>query len=65
MWWTPPGRPSPRSTAARRAYNIVDDDPATVAEWLPLLAEVLGGKPPRRVPAFVARLAAGLTRCVR
>jgi 2-alkyl-3-oxoalkanoate reductase len=41
------------------AYNIVDDDPAPVAEWLPLLADVLGAKPPRRVPAFVARLAAG------
>jgi 2-alkyl-3-oxoalkanoate reductase len=41
------------------AYNIVDDDPAAVSEWLPALAQTLGAKPPRRVPAFVARLAAG------
>jgi nucleoside-diphosphate-sugar epimerase len=40
-------------------YNIVDDDPAPVSEWLPGLASVVGAKPPRRVPAFIARLAAG------
>ncbi len=40
-------------------YNIVDDDPAAVSDWLPALARVLGAKPPRRVPAFLARLAAG------
>jgi nucleoside-diphosphate-sugar epimerase len=40
-------------------YNIVDDDPAPVREWLPVLASVLDAKPPRRVPRWVARLAAG------
>lgn len=40
-------------------YNVVDDDPAPVAEWLPYLAEVLGAKPPLRVPAWVGRLLAG------
>jgi 2-alkyl-3-oxoalkanoate reductase len=40
-------------------YNIVDDDPAPVSEWLPGLASALGAKPPRRVPAFLARLAVG------
>jgi nucleoside-diphosphate-sugar epimerase len=40
-------------------YNVVDDEPAPVAEWLPYLAGVVGAKPPRRVPAALARLAAG------
>jgi 2-alkyl-3-oxoalkanoate reductase len=40
-------------------YNIVDDDPAPVREWLPVLAEALGAKPPRRVPRWLARLFAG------
>ena len=40
-------------------YNIVDDDPASVSEWLPALAEALGAKRPWRVPAALARLAAG------
>jgi nucleoside-diphosphate-sugar epimerase len=40
-------------------YNVVDDDPAPVAQWLPYLAEVLGAKPPRRVPAWLGRLLAG------
>jgi nucleoside-diphosphate-sugar epimerase len=40
-------------------YNVVDDDPAPVREWLPVLADVLGAKPPRRVPRWVARLFAG------
>jgi 2-alkyl-3-oxoalkanoate reductase len=40
-------------------YNIVDDEPAPAREWLPVLAEVLGAKPPRRVPRWVARLLAG------
>lgn len=39
----------------RGIYNIVDDDPAPVAEWLPYLAEVVGAKPPRRVPVWLAR----------
>jgi nucleoside-diphosphate-sugar epimerase len=43
----------------RGAYNVVDDDPATVAEWLPSMAQELGAKRPRRVPRFVGRLFAG------
>jgi 2-alkyl-3-oxoalkanoate reductase len=40
-------------------YNIVDDEPAPVREWLPVLADVLGAKPPRHVPVWLARLMAG------
>ena len=40
-------------------YNVVDSDPAPVAEWLPYLAEVAGAKPPVRVPAWLGRLLAG------
>jgi nucleoside-diphosphate-sugar epimerase len=40
-------------------YNIVDDEPAPVKEWLPVLAERLGAKPPRHVPAWLAKLIAG------
>ena len=40
-------------------YNIVDDDPAPMREWLPVLAQVLDAKPPRRLPKWLARLAAG------
>jgi 2-alkyl-3-oxoalkanoate reductase len=40
-------------------YNIVDDDPAPVAEWLPYLAEVAGAKPPRHLPLWLARLVGG------
>jgi 2-alkyl-3-oxoalkanoate reductase len=40
-------------------YNIVDDEPAPVRVWLPVLAIALGAKPPRRVPRWLARLIAG------
>jgi 2-alkyl-3-oxoalkanoate reductase len=40
-------------------YNVVDDEPAPVREWLPVLARALGAKPPRRVPRWLGRLAAG------
>jgi 2-alkyl-3-oxoalkanoate reductase len=40
-------------------YNIVDDEPAPVREWLPVLADALGAKPPRRFPVWLARLFAG------
>ncbi len=43
----------------RGIYNIVDDDPAAVAEWLPALASELGAGRPRRVPKAVGRLVAG------
>ncbi|MDQ4058438.1 MAG: NAD(P)-dependent oxidoreductase [Actinomycetota bacterium] len=40
-------------------YNIVDDEPAPVAVWLPELARVLGAKPPRRIPVWLGRVAIG------
>jgi 2-alkyl-3-oxoalkanoate reductase len=40
-------------------YNVVDDDPAPVREWLPALAAAIGAKSPRRVPRFLGRLLAG------
>jgi 2-alkyl-3-oxoalkanoate reductase len=40
-------------------YNVVDSDPAPVAEWLPYLANILGAKPPLRMPAWLGRLLAG------
>jgi 2-alkyl-3-oxoalkanoate reductase len=40
-------------------YNIVDDEPAPVREWLPVLASALGAKPPRRIPRWLGRLAGG------
>ena len=40
-------------------YNIVDDEPAPVSEWLPVLATALGAKPPRHFPTWLARLFAG------
>jgi nucleoside-diphosphate-sugar epimerase len=40
-------------------YSIVDDEPAPVREWLPVLANVLGAKPPRHFPRWLARLFAG------
>jgi len=40
-------------------YHIVDDEPAPMREWLPVLANVLGAKPPRHVPRWLARLVAG------
>jgi nucleoside-diphosphate-sugar epimerase len=43
-------------------YNIVDDEPAPMSEWLPALAAALGAKPPRRVPLWLARLVAGKGR---
>lgn len=44
---------------ARGIYNIVDDEPAQVAVWLPAAAEALGARPPRRVPRWVGRMLAG------
>jgi nucleoside-diphosphate-sugar epimerase len=44
---------------AKGVFNIVDDEPAQVREWLPYLAKRAGAKPPRRVPAWLARLLAG------
>ena len=44
---------------SRGVYNVVDDEPAAVAEWLPALAQELGAKKPMRVPRFIGRLFAG------
>jgi 2-alkyl-3-oxoalkanoate reductase len=43
----------------RGIYNVVDDDPAPVAEWLPAAASAVGAKPPRRLPRWLGRIAAG------
>jgi nucleoside-diphosphate-sugar epimerase len=40
-------------------YNIVDDEPAPIREWLPALADALGAKPPRHIPVWLARMLAG------
>jgi nucleoside-diphosphate-sugar epimerase len=47
------------SRGAPGIYNIVDDDPAPVSEWLPYLAHALGARPPRSLPVWLARLAMG------
>jgi nucleoside-diphosphate-sugar epimerase len=44
---------------AKGVFNIVDDEPAPINEWLPYLAECAGAKPPRRIPAWLARLLTG------
>jgi len=43
----------------RGVYNVVDDDPAPVSEWLPTLARTLGAKEPMRIPRLIGRLFAG------
>jgi nucleoside-diphosphate-sugar epimerase len=40
-------------------FNVVDDDPAPAREWLPALANALSARPPRKLPAWIARLVAG------
>ena len=45
--------------AQRGIYNIVDDDPAPVVEWLPYLAECVGAKPPMHVPNLLAKMLVG------
>lgn len=45
--------------ASPGVYNIVDDDPVPAREWIPVLADALGAKPPRRVPAWIGRLFGG------
>ena len=42
-------------------YNVCDDEPAPMREWLPAYAQALGAKPPRRVPTLLARMVAGAT----
>jgi 2-alkyl-3-oxoalkanoate reductase len=43
----------------RGVYNVVDDEPAPVSDWLPYLVEQVGAESPRRVPVWLGRLAAG------
>jgi nucleoside-diphosphate-sugar epimerase len=43
----------------RGLYNVVDDEPAPVREWLPAAAEALGARQPMRLPRWIGRLAAG------
>jgi nucleoside-diphosphate-sugar epimerase len=43
----------------RGIYNVVDDEPAPVSEFVPYAARVIGAKPPRRIPAWLGRLVAG------
>jgi 2-alkyl-3-oxoalkanoate reductase len=43
----------------RGVYNVVDDEPTPVREWLPTLADMLGAKPPIHIPAWLARFFAG------
>jgi nucleoside-diphosphate-sugar epimerase len=45
--------------AAGNVYNVADDHPAQVKEWLPALAAMLGARPPLHVPAWIGRLVAG------
>jgi nucleoside-diphosphate-sugar epimerase len=47
------------SRGAPGLYNIVDDDPAPVSDWLPYLAHAVGARPPRQLPVWLARLAMG------
>jgi nucleoside-diphosphate-sugar epimerase len=47
------------AAGASGVFNVVDDDPATADEWLPALAAALGGRRPRRLPAWLARPMAG------
>jgi nucleoside-diphosphate-sugar epimerase len=44
---------------AKGVFNIVDDEPAPVSQWLPYLAECAEAKPPRRIPAWLTRPLAG------
>ena len=43
----------------RGIYNVVDDEPAPVADWLPAIASAVGAKPPMRVPRWLGRIVAG------
>ena len=57
---TPPRpRSRPSSSGAPGIYNVVDDEPAAERDWLPVYAEALGAKPPRKVPTWLARIVAG------
>lgn len=46
-------------SGAPGVYNVVDDDPAPVSEWLPYLADAIGAEAPMKVPVWLARLMVG------
>jgi 2-alkyl-3-oxoalkanoate reductase len=46
-------------SGAPGVYNVTDDEPAPMGEWVPVFAKAAGAKPPRRVPVWLARLVAG------
>ena len=48
-----------RPRGAPGVYNITDDEPAAMRDWVPVYAAAAGAKPPRRVPVWLARLVAG------
>ena len=54
-----PGSLTSLAPSQPTVYNIVDDEPAPVREWLPVLAQALGAQPPRHFPRWLARLFAG------
>jgi len=43
----------------RGVYHIVDDEPAPIKDWLPVVADRLGAKPPLRIPRWLGRLVGG------
>ena len=45
-------------------YNVADDEPAPMREWLPAFAEAIGAKRPLRIPVWLARIAAGPTASI-
>ena len=53
------GHADRRRTRPPGLYNVVDDDPAPVSEWLPYLAGTIGARSPWRVPVWLGRLLAG------
>jgi hypothetical protein len=52
-------RPRAGHISGPAIYNIVDGDPAPVRDWLPVLADALGAKPPRHAPAWLAAYVVG------
>jgi hypothetical protein len=57
--WLPPPTTMGATNDGPAIYNVVDDEPAPVREWLPVLADALVANPPRHFPVWLARLFAG------
>jgi hypothetical protein len=60
-WRDPPSLPTHLEADGPAIYNITDDEPAPMRDWLPALAAAMGAKPPFHVPAWVGRLVMGKT----